>query len=412
MEQKKYDVFISYSRKDYVQDNVEIPGNPISAIMECLDQNGVSYWVDNEGIYSGQEFIEVITEAINNSKMLLFVSSKHSNESKWTANEIFEAYDEAKLIIPFRIDESPYNKKFKLIVRPLDYVEYYANPISALDDLIRTVNKEKSRLAEDEQKLLEKQRIEKAKQELRAAIKEFQRLNGELDFLLRSIYAKSKDVVAKTKKCPVCGAETLLDATFCESCGWHFASLYGIYGVDGKSLHSEKQLRTARGLWKGQLEGKESKARLKEYVAIIEEERKQKEMYADQCDKLKGTAHPSGQEEQTKEKTFNVEGVSFKMIRVDGGSFMMGSTGSDFDAFGDEKPQHRVMLNGYYIGETQVTQALWQAVMGDNPSNWKGNNLPVESVSWDDCQEFIRQLNIKTGKIGRASCRERVSVGV
>lgn len=103
------------------------------------------------------------------------------------------------------------------------------------------------------------------------------------------------------------------------------------------------------------------------------------------------------EEERAKERTFTVGGVSFKMIRVEGGSFMMGSPEYDYDACDDEKPQHRVTLSDYYIGETQVTQALWKAVMGDNPSYWKGNSLPVESVSWEDCQKFIKQLNKMTG---------------
>lgn len=106
-------------------------------------------------------------------------------------------------------------------------------------------------------------------------------------------------------------------------------------------------------------------------------------------------------EERAKEKTFTVGGVSFKMIRVEGGSFMMGSPDNDSGAYDFEKPQHRVTLSDYYIGETQVTQALWKAVMGDNPSRFKGDSLPVESVSWIDCQDFIKQLNQKTGKTFR-----------
>ena len=64
----------------------------------------------------------------------------------------------------------------------------------------------------------------------------------------------------------------------------------------------------------------------------------------------------------------------------------------------NEKPVHSVTLSGYYIGKTEVTQALWEAVMGSNPSEFIGDNLPVEMVSWDDCQEFIRKLNSMTGQ--------------
>lgn len=69
------------------------------------------------------------------------------------------------------------------------------------------------------------------------------------------------------------------------------------------------------------------------------------------------------------------------------------------DAYDDEKPAHQVTLDDYYIGVTEVTQALWYAVMGKNPSYFTGNsNLPVEKVSWDDCQEFIRKLNQLIGQ--------------
>ncbi|MBQ0057025.1 MAG: PEGA domain-containing protein [Bacteroidales bacterium] len=99
-----------------------------------------------------------------------------------------------------------------------------------------------------------------------------------------------------------------------------------------------------------------------------------------------------------KTQTFTVNRVSFKMVAVKGGTFQMGATPEQQDADDDEKPVHSVTLSDYCIGETEVTQALWKAVMGYNPSYNKGDKLPVEKVSWDDCQEFIRKLNMLTGK--------------
>lgn len=99
--------------------------------------------------------------------------------------------------------------------------------------------------------------------------------------------------------------------------------------------------------------------------------------------------------------TITVKGVSFNMIRVQGGSFTMGCTPEQgSDCFDYEKPAHTVTLSTYYIGETEVTQELWKAVMGDNPSYFKSGSLkrPVEQVSWEDCQTFIRKLNELTGK--------------
>ena len=96
---------------------------------------------------------------------------------------------------------------------------------------------------------------------------------------------------------------------------------------------------------------------------------------------------------------FTVNGVTFKMIYVEGGTFQMGATPEQgSEAFSYEKPVHSVTLSSYHIGETPVTQALWTAVMGNNPSELKGDNLPVETVTWDDCQKFIQKLNQLTDK--------------
>ena len=105
-------------------------------------------------------------------------------------------------------------------------------------------------------------------------------------------------------------------------------------------------------------------------------------------------------------ETITVNGVSFTMIAVEGGTFKMGAQSSsssgdnyDSDAESDESPVHSVTLSSYYIGETEVTQELWEAVMGSNPSYHSGYpQRPVEQVSWNDCQEFITKLNQLTGK--------------
>ena len=118
---------------------------------------------------------------------------------------------------------------------------------------------------------------------------------------------------------------------------------------------------------------------------------------------MNGLSEYVGQAPQTvnssKNLTFTVGGVSFTMVYVPGGTFTMGATSEQgSDAWNDEKPTHSVMLSSYYIGQTEVTQALWTAVMGNNPSYFKGDSRPVENVSWNDCQTFISRLNAKTGK--------------
>lgn len=114
-----------------------------------------------------------------------------------------------------------------------------------------------------------------------------------------------------------------------------------------------------------------------------------------------GVNQESPEEEGVETETFTVNGVSFDMVNVEGGTFWMGSADDDPDAHDDEKPRHQVSLSSFSIGQTEVTQALWEAVMGNNPSSHKGVNRPVENVSWNDCQEFITKLNAMTSRTFR-----------
>ena len=95
-------------------------------------------------------------------------------------------------------------------------------------------------------------------------------------------------------------------------------------------------------------------------------------------------------------------GITIDMVKVEAGTFMMGATSEMKKPDYDEKPVRQVTLtNDYYMGKYEVTQSLWQAVMGSNPSKFKGDDLPVEQVSWNDCQEFVSKLNSMTGRMFR-----------
>ena len=89
--------------------------------------------------------------------------------------------------------------------------------------------------------------------------------------------------------------------------------------------------------------------------------------------------------------TFHIGKVQFRMIAVEGGTFIMGANDSNVPS--DQKPAHKVTLSDYFIGQTEVTQELWTAIMGSNPSGFKGKNLPVENVTWNACHDFINRLN-------------------
>ena len=444
----KYDVFISYSRKDYEDNGEVIPGNPISAIIDMLDSNHISYWFDKEGIYSGSKFIEVINEAILASKMLIFISSKSSNTSKWTAGEILLASDADMAILPVKIDDSGYSSKFNLVIRPLDFVDYYGNEAESLERIKNSVLKIKEDYAHKQ-----------VEAEIRELAADCQVLLGQQEALVKTLVEKNLSVGNAEKVCPVCGKQIPLGDAFCGRCGWHFPLLYALGGgqiaagdqrhltlsranwqkvsgdaaaaLERQKLEEENQqlraaldriseecktLTTNLSRKESELRGSASNeaslnARLQELqeirekltaeisdlqqrlsiyekeqsslkkqldqaqdalrVARAEAESKQKEILALQKKLSTSTTSSSGNDAQM---TFTVKGVSFKMICVEGKG------------------------TPYYIGETQVTQALWKAVMGNNPSHLKSDNHPVEMVSWNDSREFIKRLNTMTGK--------------
>jgi formylglycine-generating enzyme required for sulfatase activity len=92
--------------------------------------------------------------------------------------------------------------------------------------------------------------------------------------------------------------------------------------------------------------------------------------------------------------TETVNGTNIDMVAIKGGTFQMGSN----EGRSQEKPIHNVTVSDFIIGKTEVTQAQWVAVMGSNPSHFRGDNLPVENVSWNDVQDFLSKLDVKTGK--------------
>ena len=117
----------------------------------------------------------------------------------------------------------------------------------------------------------------------------------------------------------------------------------------------------------------------------------------DQCPNQFGPTSNNGCPVPSSESSYDDPYIG-RMVLVKGGIFQMG----DANGESDEKPVHSVSLNNFYMGKTEVTQAQWQAIMGSNPSSFKNcDQCPVESVSWNDVQEFIKKLNAKTGKTYR-----------
>lgn len=197
----KYDVFISYSRRDYTDENKQvIPGNIISQIKELFDTNGITYWFDEEGVFCGDAFAPVIARNIKASSIFLFISSEHSNTSEWTSNEIATAHAYKKKIIPFRYDDSVYNDSVIMYISRLDYIEHKSNPSKALQRLLSSVqsylNAERDKVerarAEEEQR----RQAEISRQERAAKL---QALREKIDLLENRKFEIEKEILSQEK---------------------------------------------------------------------------------------------------------------------------------------------------------------------------------------------------------------------
>ena len=305
----KYDVFISYSRKDI---------NEVSALIETIRAEipGLSIWFDLTGIESGDEFEEKIISAIDNSSYVLFALSDNALQSQWTKDEIMYAKNTDKKIVPILLKGASLKGWFLFKFGRVDCIDF-SNPLQK-EKLIKNLSdwtgKSRSHGTASTPKISDDSVTKKS-----AKSEEF------------PVKTPSRSVSQRTPQpeplCP-CGSGKLF-----KDC-------------HGKSLSSVSKV----------------------------------------------AADNKPQTQDSGDFVLKIKGVEYPMVFVEGGTFMMGS-----DEGYNEKP-HQVTLSSYCIGKYEVTQELWEVVMGNNPSKFKGLSKPVDHVSWDDCQEFIRKLNNLTGK--------------
>ena len=460
----KHDVFISYSSKDKTV---------ADAVCHALEQNGLTCWIAPRDVQPGARYAAEIVRGIKDCRVMVLVYSKHSNQSEHVANEVDRGFNNNTTIIPFLVDDTPMNEEFDYYLARKHWLVAYPHYAEQLNNLAKAVanvlgvelkpldsgqsgdgvnvysetvgNNESDA---NETKIHEELPHLKLKADMdcvfyldgeeRAHLKAgvMQKLPlapGEYELMFVS-EVNASDRVEMDFEMP--DVDKLLKVSLSTAKDSRLQK-----EAEARRLAEEKRQAEERRLAEEKRKAEEQRQaemRRQEAERRAAEERKREE----ERRRREAEEQKRREEEERKRKEeearaavrqFAVCGVPFKMIRVEGGSFMMGSPENDSDAYGDEKPQHWVTLSDYYIGETPVTVAQFRVFINEtgyqtdadkgggsyirNGSDWKKQNgvnwsygvdgrkksvleddHPVVHVSWNDAVAYCDWLKKKTGK--------------
>ena len=364
----EFPIFISYSRRDIDQ---------IRRIRDEVESaTGARCWMDLRAIESGvKRFTRDIVDGINNCEVLLFMLTENSQHSEFALRELDFADKKGKHVVIINVNDCAMTDEFQFLYGLTDTISWTDVPQreKLLRDLKRWIAEPEPQ-PDPEQERLDRERVERERAE---------RERQESERKARE--ASERERLAR------------------------------------EAAERERQERERKAREESQRKAKEEAER------VAREKVERERMVREQQDVTvnpkpnkkslpwiiggvvavavvglvlfflgKGDVQASVQTSSSGDLELVVDGISYVMKPVEGGTFQMGSNDSEADS--DEKPVHSITVSSFYMGETEVTQALWKAVMGGNPSRFKGDDLPVEQVSWNDCQEFIEKLNGLTGK--------------
>lgn len=330
------EVFISYKSNERELGNND--ETIANELCKQLEAAGITCWIAPRDIEPGARSYEgAIIRAIKGCKILLLVFSKYSNESDDVFKEVANAARRKKEIIPFRIDDSELSDDFEYHLGSVHWFDASDGVSKRIPNLIEALKRKLGKVNDPEE----------------SSVQHFEAHEAE------NLEIKTHDINRN-------------EAAVNED-----ASL-----SDSKDEKSPSMSNTVVG-------AKETDAD----ANVMLTDDKLSAFGADKSDLLKSS-------EETSIKAFNINGVSFNMVRVDGGSFMMGA-----DRTSDSERAHEEMVSSFYIGDKQVTCSLWHKVFGSTlfvrENLWKLSNaqsgLPKVNVSWHDCQLFVKRLNELTG---------------
>lgn len=216
MDNLKYDVFISYSRKDYLDEGGNVRADSeVAKILEELQKANISFWIDKEGVKHGEDFGETILNYIIASKIFVFLSTVEANRSEWTRNEIACALMYKKKIIPVCIDESPFHNSVMFRIVALDRIKYYLSPKKGREELIDSVKRYLAeeqaaaarREAEEQRKREEEELQLRQQEELRRKQQQADELRTEIGKTQEECTALEKELLQKKHDVEVVNAE-------------------------------------------------------------------------------------------------------------------------------------------------------------------------------------------------------------
>ena len=368
---KEYDIFISYRHDSPTEKGRNIP--TARSIKAEFEKEGLQVFIDQEDC-TDWNFINTIIPAIHSCRNFIVMLTQNSldnckNDKDWVRREIMEAFiSPCKIILISPDGEVP--------TLPKDLPA----ELSAIEGVeITNIGVKRKSLGTDIRYLVEKRLFLSSKDKNEA---QCVKMHIDTDYDCRVMLFKKEKMLARADE------DNLL------------LLQRGKYKFEFVANGFDK-VRTTETV-----EIKEEDLNSTDYIEVRLKENVEKVIAErEECERKERE-----KKEREERGKFNVGGVEFKMVYVEGGTFMMGAQNSDpkspnydGEALDDESPVHEVELSDYYIGETQVTQALWKAVMGNNPSVFTvDDDFPVETVSWDDIVEkFIPALNKKTGRTFR-----------
>ena len=421
-----HDVFISYSSKDKLT---------ADAICSIFETNGIRCWIAPRDILPGMDWGASIIDAINDSQVMVLILSSNSNASEQVKREVERAVHKSIIIIPFRIEDVQLSKSLEYQLSLTHWMDAITPPlethIQLLVDEIRPLlrakhpdSSENTILAKPKSTLILEN---KTPQDNLNAIETYfydlakeKRISKDILLAVLALLDKDLSQLSELEQ----QQYQLINDLFARK----FDALNFVRKWDKLSYQIEQAEKTAQ-------HEKPQTTRIsltKPAKASSTQTNKPEEKVTQQDD--------TGQEKlkknylnaiivfssiaillliaaiiwkTTEDKTPDLGDItpvattpikiepaknpSIEMVDIKGGCFAMGSPDTETGRYANEK-QHQVCVQDFQIDKHEVTQALWQSVMNNNPAKFKGDNLPVEQISWDDVQLFLSRLNQKTGE--------------